>query len=703
MKRMTSIGAMRILAMVGVCFAVALCMLPAAAIADAGDAQLQAGDAQMMAQENEHEHDGIVFEPWESDSSLPDTAGYYYLTKNVTLATTWNAPSGTKLCLAGHWITLEDMVQNEYIINVPAAQSFDLFDDSGASGQVKSNGYCNGIRTYGTFTMHGGTLIGTYSGVDIIGLDKDNPAEFAMTGGAITDLKNGRGAYLYGMHAKFTMSGGSIVNNSCHAGVETETATPGSFVISGAIEICDNGKDDSGIGKNVRLYLNPHNDQIDVITLAGPISNKKKIGVSSKKVPSIDEPVVFTSGYGAHMGDAKPTDYFVSDDSEYVVGWNADKTEAAIVVPVSVSFDANGGTGTMEDEKVAYNQPTALVPNTLERDGFAFTGWNTKADGTGDAYADGAEVTLTEGLTLYAQWAKLYDVIVKDAENGSVVVDKKAAIEGDKVKLTITPDKGYVLGDLSVTSPVGPVTVEDNVITMPAGEVTVEATFEKLYSVTVKAGANGSITADKAIAVAGDKVKLTITPDDGYALDDLIVGSPAGEVTVEDNVITMPAGDVFAVATFKMAQPPSPSSSGVMYRLYNPNSGEHFYTGDADERDGLVNEGWLNEGEAWTAPERSLTPVYRLYNGNEPLGDHHYTTNMEERSSLIAAGWTSEGVGWYSDDAKGVGLYRLYNPNAYATGMSGAHHYTADKDECDSLVELGWQAEGFDWYGLETA
>ena len=35
-------------------------------------------------------------------------------------------------------------------------------------------------------------------------------------------------------------------------------------------------------------------------------------------------------------------------------------------------------------------------------DGYVFSGWNTKPDGTGDKYDPGQ--TLTEDLTLYAQW-----------------------------------------------------------------------------------------------------------------------------------------------------------------------------------------------------------------------------------------------------------------------------------------------------------
>lgn len=51
-----------------------------------------------------------------------------------------------------------------------------------------------------------------------------------------------------------------------------------------------------------------------------------------------------------------------------------------------------------------------------------------------------------------------------------------------------------------------------------------------------------------------------------------------------------------------------------MYRLYNPNSGEHFYTASEKEKDHLNSIGWNYEGIGWTAPEKSNTPVYRLYN-----------------------------------------------------------------------------------------
>ena len=131
-----------------------------------------------------------------------------------------------------------------------------------------------------------------------------------------------------------------------------------------------------------------------------------------------------------------------------------------------------------------------------------------------------------------------------------------------------------------------------------------------------------------------------------------------------------------------------------MGRLYNPNSGEHFYTSNASELKMLMQAGWQYEGIGWSAPSTSNTPVYRLYNANG--GEHHYTTNEAERDMLVSVGWSDEGIGWYSDDNQTVPLYRQYNPNAFANN----HNYTTSLGENDWLVSLGWQAEGIGWYGL---
>ena len=133
-----------------------------------------------------------------------------------------------------------------------------------------------------------------------------------------------------------------------------------------------------------------------------------------------------------------------------------------------------------------------------------------------------------------------------------------------------------------------------------------------------------------------------------------------------------------------------------MYRLYNPYSGEHFYTASPAEKDALSRIGWRWEGVGWTAPARSNTPVYRLYNPYAPGGDHHYTTSPAERDALSRAGWRAEGIGWYSDDAHTVPLYREYNPYA----RTGTHNYTASKFEHDNLLVVGWRGEGIGWYGV---
>lgn len=91
---------------------------------------------------------------------------------------------------------------------------------------------------------------------------------------------------------------------------------------------------------------------------------------------------------------------------------------------LTVTFEANGSTeypveGTMEAQTVPEKTDTALTPNAFTRKGYNFLNWNTAADGTGDSYADGATVNLTEKTTLYAQW--------EDNHSLTKVINKKDA------------------------------------------------------------------------------------------------------------------------------------------------------------------------------------------------------------------------------------------------------------------------------------
>lgn len=137
---------------------------------------------------------------------------------------------------------------------------------------------------------------------------------------------------------------------------------------------------------------------------------------------------------------------------------------------------------------------------------------------------------------------------------------------------------------------------------------------------------------------------------------------------------------------------------GILFRLYNPNSGEHFWTGSLEERNNLIAAGWNYEGAGWIAPKTYGDPVYRLY--NEEKGDHHYTKDPEEMQLLVDSGWNYEGVAWSSEDESvGKPLYRLYNPNAESEGKAGAHFWTMSEQERDNLVTTGWVYEGIGWYG----
>ena len=134
-----------------------------------------------------------------------------------------------------------------------------------------------------------------------------------------------------------------------------------------------------------------------------------------------------------------------------------------------------------------------------------------------------------------------------------------------------------------------------------------------------------------------------------------------------------------------------------VYRMYNPNSGEHLYTTDAHEVGIIFREqGWGKEGIAWYTSETG-TPVYRLY--NPKLGNHLYTSDTYEISVITRTqGWVLDFDGAPVMYTKGeIPVYRLFNP-----GLQGQHHLTTDLNEYRVIPKWGWQQEGIAMRVLST-
>ena len=70
----------------------------------------------------------------------------------------------------------------------------------------------------------------------------------------------------------------------------------------------------------------------------------------------------------------------------------------------TITFDANGGDGSVDALRVKESESVNLPANIFTKSAFAFIGWNTAADGSGTAYTDQSTVTPTTNMTLYAQW-----------------------------------------------------------------------------------------------------------------------------------------------------------------------------------------------------------------------------------------------------------------------------------------------------------
>ena len=126
----------------------------------------------------------------------------------------------------------------------------------------------------------------------------------------------------------------------------------------------------------------------------------------------------------------------------------AEITAHAAANVYTVLFDANTKAaviGQMEKQDMVYDEPQNLFANQFTRADATFTGWNTKADGSGTAYKDGQSVknlTTENGaeITLYAQWEDT------PAKTGVLTFDLGGGtLDGQTGSITISANVGDVI------------------------------------------------------------------------------------------------------------------------------------------------------------------------------------------------------------------------------------------------------------------
>lgn len=118
------------------------------------------------------------------------------------------------------------------------------------------------------------------------------------------------------------------------------------------------------------------------------------------------------------------------ENREYTANWTANT--------YTIVFNANTAEGSMENESMTYDVSKTLTANTFTKEDHKFTGWNTKADGSGTSYNDKESVInlATDGeIILYAQWQELaeYTVTFDATSEGTLTQNTKTIREGKKV------------------------------------------------------------------------------------------------------------------------------------------------------------------------------------------------------------------------------------------------------------------------------
>lgn len=171
----------------------------------------------------------------------------------------------------------------------------------------------------------------------------------------------------------------------------------------------------------------------------------------------------------------------------------------------TVTFDANEGTGSMPAQSGSAS--STLTSNTFARTGYNFAGWNSAADGSGTAYAEGATYDFSANLTFYAQWTAV--AVIFDANEGTGSMSAQSGSSSSTLTSNTFTRTGYTFASWNSAA-------DGSGTTYAAGatyDFSANLNLYAQWSVVVAAPASGGEASEAAAKpVAPARASLAVVP-----------------------------------------------------------------------------------------------------------------------------------------------------------------------------------------------
>ena len=534
-----------------------------------------------------------------------------------------------------------------------------------------------------TIEISGGTISGCTVGAGG-GLFVDR-STVRISGGIISGCitsDTGNGGGLYANHSTIKITGGRIENNkAAHGGgvalvgkttfekpitnwtvIGNEAYATGG--VGGGIKF-ENGSMDVSAGSN-RIYNNTAGGQGADIFLLNDSSTIKLPNAANMNATYRDSGIEIDGWYKDDNPRYTPSENGVGVDVSGELTGGLSLVASYKIILVRIEIDVNGGVGGSGSQTVQKGKTVTLEAPTKE--GHLFTGWKDEKGNSYPAGADGkVNITVTEDMTLTAEWKKLPSTLVRieiDANGGVGGSGSQTVQKGKTVTLEAPTKEGHLFtGWKDEKGNSYPAGADGKVNITVTEDMTLTAEWKKLPStlVRIEIDANGGVGGSGSQTVQkGKTVTLEAPTKEGHLFtgwkDEKGNSYPAGadgkvNITVNED---MKLTAVWEARTFTVTYVLLDGKTRTETVAY----GQKLTLGE-EPRTGYTFVGWkdgekmYHAGETITVTEdktltavwdtRSFTVTYVLLNGKTRTETAAYGQNVtlgeEPRTGYTFVGW----------------------------------------------------------------